>query len=137
MKTILKALFLLILSCSATIFCMQPAGQNPDLNQDLDGEEIIMRVDQTGVYEFNLKFDLKNSGPQETATVELYVNNNHKRHKNYTVPADSTLSVHERFQLLLQGNDIFDIRFNAPETIDAGDYGLAVILLDPNDATKG
>ena len=75
---------------------MQPPIQNlnatqTNANEDNDEEDGLMLITQTGVHEFDLRFDLKNSGPQANVIIKIYVNDETVFNKTYTVSAHSTL----------------------------------------------
>lgn len=106
-----------------------------DSDSENEQDEMYIQLDHPGTYQAYFSVRASNKSTENAnMAIGVYINNKKDKYKEYSIAPNSILTIEDFIPVTSHENDLIQIKFNAPNSVDLETYGLD--FLPPTIKTK-
>lgn len=97
-----------------------------------ESDEMYIHLEHPGAYlaYFNVNAINKSTEKAHLA-IGIYINNNRDKYKEYAIAPNSILRIEDFIPVTSHNDDLIQIKFNAPDSVDVENFGIDFIQPEP------
>lgn len=133
-------LYLLVLFMGTYLFGMDHTvtdniektnSSDSEIESDYDKKQMYVLISTTDKYAIYFNAVAVNKSPKNaTLIIGVYINNQNIKRKQYTINANSTITINDHIPVSLNKNDLLELKFKAPEVVKLETKKIDIINLE-------